>query len=108
MVINEFGLAVFIMAVGLSAAGAGTHLYQFVSQSQAELSYAGKTYIRSLGSLAFSFICGPYIMLQMGFRTEPGQSISATSMLLASFVAFGWAFITGLLLMSIWLAARGM
>ena len=44
-----------------------------------------------------SFICGPYIMLQLGWRHEPGGTISLGSALIAALVAFGWAFITGLL-----------
>lgn len=104
---RELVLALFIMSVGLSVAGAGTHLYQFVVRTPAMLSYAGKTYIASLGHLAFSFVCGPYIMLKMGWRPMNGESISATSILVAGFVAFGWAFITGLLFMSIYLAVLG-
>ena len=102
--VNELGLAIFIMAVGSSAAGAATHLYQFISRSPAELSYAGSSYLASVGSLAVSFFCGPYIMLQMGWRTERGESLSMTSVLVGAFVAFGWAFITGLMIMGVYLA----
>lgn len=104
MVISELGLAIFIMAVGLSVAGAGTHLYQYVWRTRAALSYDGRTYIASLGHVAVSFVCGPYIMLQMGWSTEDGNSLSTTSVLVAAFVAFGWAFITGLIFMGIYLA----
>lgn len=107
MIINEFALAGFIMAVGLSAAGAGTHLYQAIAQHEAELNYAGKTYISTLGTLLMSFVCGPYIMLQMGLRAPAGSRPTVLTVLLASFVAFGWAFFTGLLLVGVFLAVTG-
>jgi Family of unknown function (DUF6949) len=101
---KELILAIFIMAIGLSVAGAGTHLYQLVARGPAVLSYAGKTFLASLGHLAVSFICGPYIMLQMGWRTGEGVPMSVVSALVAAFVAFGWAFITGMLFLSVYFA----
>ena len=98
----QFMVAGFIMAVGLCLAGAGTHLYQGLSSQQAMLRYDGKTYLASLGHLAVSFLCGPYIMLQLGLRHEPGETLSMSSALIAALVAFGWSFITGLLFMGIW------
>ena len=87
------------MAVGLSIAGAGTHLYQWLSKQQAILSYNGSTLPRTFGLLFMSFLCGPYIVLQMGWRQEAGGTLTLSSALLAAFVAFGWSFITGLLVM---------
>jgi hypothetical protein len=101
---TEFILAVFLMAVGISVAGAGTHLYQGLTQQQAMLRYDGRTIFGMFGHLAMSFVCGPYIMLQMGFRTEEGETISVSQVLIASLVGFGWAFITGLLLTATFLA----
>ena len=95
--ISELLLAAFIMAVGLAIAGAGTHLYQWTVGQPAALRFDGRTFLHSLGHLAVSFFCGPYIMLQLGWQQEKGGTISASSALLSSFVAFGWAFITGLL-----------
>ena len=100
---TELLLAVFIMAVGLSIAGAGTHLYQFVWRVPAMLSYNGKTFLASLGNLFVSFVCGPYIMLILGWQKADGKTVSLSAVLLAAFVAFGWAFITGLLFMSLYL-----
>jgi hypothetical protein len=104
----EILLAVFIMAVGLSLAGAGTHLYQGIFKEQAMLRYDGQNVFGMFGNLAMSFLCGPYIMLQMGWRQEQqGGSIALASILIAAFVAFGWAFITGLLFVGGFLAAIG-
>ena len=50
-----------------------------------------------LGHLAMSFVCGLRIMLQMGWQHEDGGTLSVGPALLAAFVAFGWAFLTGLL-----------
>jgi hypothetical protein len=93
----QFIIAAFAMGVGLCIAGAGTHLYQAFRKEPAMLRYDGKTYLSSLGHVVMSFICGPYIMLQLGWRHEPGGTISTTSALLSAFVAFGWAFITGVI-----------
>jgi hypothetical protein len=44
-----------------------------------------------------SFFCGPYIMLQMGWSQDRDGTLSVSSALISACVAFGWAFITGLL-----------
>jgi len=103
----QFMVAGFVMAVGLCIAGAGTHLYQGVFNQQAMLRYDGKTYLASLGHLVMSFLCGPYIMLQLGWRHEAGETISMSSALISALVGFGWAFITGLLLVGFYLAVTG-
>lgn len=103
---KELLLAAFLIGVGLCLAGAGTHLYQWLARQQAMLRYDGSTFLASLGHLLVSFVCGPYIMLQMGWRHEDDGTISMTSMLVASVVAFGWAFVTGLLFMGIYVAIR--
>jgi len=101
---NEFVLAGFIMAVGLCIAGAITHLYQGLAQQQAELRYDGATFLHSIGYLLVSFVCGPYIMLQMGWRQENDGTMALGSVLVAALVAFGWAFITGLLFVGFYVA----
>ncbi|HWA20717.1 MAG TPA: hypothetical protein VG757_17150 [Devosia sp.] len=93
----EFLLAGMIMFVGLSIAGAGTHLYQWRVGEQAMLRYDGKTFLHTLGHLAMSFVCGPYIMLQMGWKQEDDGTLSVGSVLISALVAFGWSFITGLI-----------
>lgn len=97
-------LAAFIMAVGLCIAGAGTHLYQGFAKQQATLRYDGGSYLASIGNLAISFVCGPYIMLQMGWRSERGGTLSLGSALISAFVAFGWSFITGLVFLGAYVA----
>lgn len=103
---KELLLAAFLIGVGLCVAGAGTHLYQWLSKQQAMLRYDGATFLASMGHLAMSFVCGPYIMLQMGWRHEDDGTISMTSALVSAVVAFGWAFITGLLFMGAYVALR--
>jgi hypothetical protein len=105
--VKELLLACFIMAVGLSIAGAGTHLYQWRHKEQALLRYDGKTVFHMFGHLVMSFFCGPYIMLQMGWRQERDGSLALTSALVAAFVAFGWAFITGLLVVGGYVVITG-
>ena len=78
---RELLIAAFLIGVGLCLAGAGTHLYQWLARQQAMLRYDGKTFISSMGNVAMSFVCGPYIMLQMGWRHEEDGTISMTSAL---------------------------
>ena len=101
---TEFMLAVFLMAVGIAVAGAGTHLYQGLTQQQAALRFDGRSLFGMFGHLAMSFVCGPYIMLKLGLHTNDGETISISQVLLAAFVAFGWAFITGLLFVGLYVA----
>ena len=103
---KELLLAAFLIGVGLCLSGAGTHLYQMLSKQQAMLRYDGKTFVSSLGNLAMSFICGPYIMLQLGWRHEENGTLSMTSALVSAVVAFGWSFITGLMFMGLYVAIR--
>lgn len=101
---SQFVLAAFIMGVGLCMAAAGTCLYQGIAKKQAELQYYGETYWLTTGRLVMSFLCGPYIMLQLGWRHEPNGTLAVGSALLSALIAFGWSFITGLFFMSIYVA----
>jgi hypothetical protein len=103
---GELMLATFIMAVGLAIAGAGTHLYQGIAKQQAMLRYDGASFFAMMGNLMMSFVCGPYIMLQMGWKQE-GGALSLGPALLSAFIAFGWSFITGLLFMGLYFAIFG-
>ncbi len=96
--LRELMLAGLIMAVGLAVAGTGTHLYQALAKTQAMLRYDGKTMLHTIGHVAMSFVCGPYIMLQMGWQHDRNGTLSLSMALIAAFVAFGWAFITGLII----------
>ncbi|MFC3706185.1 DUF6949 family protein [Devosia honganensis] len=103
---RELLLAAFIMGVGICISGAATHLYQWLTRQRAMLRMDGSTYLASMGHVAISFVCGPYIMLQVGWRHEEDGTISMTSVLISALVAFGWAFITGLLFMGAYVALR--
>ena len=103
----ELMLAGFIMAVGLAIAGTGTYLYQWTIGQQAMLRFDGKTVVHMFGHLLMSFVCGPFIMLQMGWRQEDDGTLSVGSVLVSALVAFGWSFITGLLALSLYFTVRG-
>ena len=105
--LRELLLAAFLTAVGIAVAGMGTHLYQALRKEQAMLRYDGKTLLGAFGNLAMSFFCGPYIMLQLGWQREQGGTLSLSMALVSAFVAFGWAFITGLIVVGGWFAFAG-
>ncbi|MBJ6986117.1 MULTISPECIES: hypothetical protein [unclassified Devosia] len=99
---RELLLAAFIMGVGLSVAGAGTYLYQWLTREEAALRVDGNTLGQSFLRFVVSVVCGPYIMLQYGWKQEDDGTLSMPSMLISSLVAFGWSFVTGLLIMSVY------
>lgn len=101
---SELLLAAFIMGVGICVAGAGTHLYQWLSRQQMGFGFEGTTPVRALVHSAMVVICGPYIMLQLGWRHEANGTISLGPALVSALVAFGWAFITGLLFVGTYVA----
>lgn len=102
--VRELFLAAFIMGLGLCVAGAGTHLYQALARQQAVLRIDGRNLVSAVGHLAMSVVCGPYIMLHMGWQHEDDGTLSMTSALIGALVAFGWAFVTGLFFLSIYVA----
>ncbi|MDB5528525.1 MAG: hypothetical protein JWR51_1628 [Devosia sp.] len=99
---RELLAAAIIIGVGLCVAGAGTHLYQWRLRQPAILRYDGATVFASMGHLVMSFFCGPYIMLQMGWNHEENNAVTMGSALVSAIVAFGWAFVTGLLIMGVY------
>jgi hypothetical protein len=103
---RELLLAAFIMGVGLSVAGTGTYLYQWLTREEATLRMDGSTLRQSLLRFIVSVVCGPYIMLQYGWKQEDDGTLSMPSMLISSIVAFGWSFVTGLLIMSFYVFIR--
>ena len=103
----ELLLAAFIMGVGLAMAGAGTYFYQWLAGEPAMLRYDGKTWLGMIGHLVMSFVCGPYIMLQLGWRQEDDGTLSVGSVLVSALVAFGWSFVTGLFFLGAYLAILG-
>lgn len=104
---KELLAAAFSIGMGLCIAGAGTHLYQWLTKQQAMLRYDGVTVLGMMGNLAMSFVCGPYIMLQMGWRPEDDGTISTTSALVSAMVGFSWAFLTGLLFLGSFIVILG-
>jgi hypothetical protein len=100
----ELLLAGFIMAVGLAMAGTGTYFYQWIIGQPAALRYDGRTWLHSMGHLAMSFVCGPFIMLQLGWRQEDDGTLSVGSVLVSALVAFGWSFVTGLFFLGLYVA----
>jgi len=100
---RELLLAAFIMGVGLCIAGAATHLYQAISRQQAVLRIDGQSTFGAVGHLIMSVVCGPYIMLHMGWQhEEESDTLSMTSALIGALVAFTWAFVTGLFFLSLY------
>ena len=105
--LRELLLAGYIMSVGLCIAAIGTYLYQWLTSEQAMLRYDGKSVLHMFGNIAMSFFCGPFIMLQIGWQQERGGTLSLSMALVSAFVAFGWAFITGLIVLGTYFSVVG-
>ena len=94
---TQLFLAFFLIAIGMSVAGTGTHLYQQVARKVAEFRVEGNA-LETIGNLFVVFICGPYMLLRLGCRTDSSGRLSTVNVLLASFIGFSWSFVTGLML----------
>jgi hypothetical protein len=105
--LRELLLAGLLVSFGICVAAAGTYLYQWLTHEQATLRYDGKTFAHSLMNVAMSFFCGPYIMLQLGWHQDRGGTLKMSMALVSAFVAFGWAFITGLIIVGFYFSIQG-
>ncbi|WP_147275985.1 DUF6949 family protein [Pelagibacterium lacus] len=94
---TQFLLALFLIGIGLSVAGTGTHLYQQLARKVAGLRVEGSNGLENIVSLFVVFICGPYLMLRLGMQSDSSGRVSTLNILLAATIAFGWSFVTGLM-----------
>ncbi|HWJ87153.1 MAG TPA: hypothetical protein VNS12_03660 [Pelagibacterium sp.] len=97
--VTQLLLALFLIGIGMSVAGTGTHLYQQIARKVAEFRVDGRNAIESVANLFVLFICGPYMMLRLGWQADAGGRPSTVNILLAAFIGFGWSFVTGLMIM---------
>lgn len=95
---TELFLAFFLIAIGMSVAGTGTHLYQQIARKVAGFRVEGQNALESVGNLFVMFVCGPYMLLRLGCRTDSSGRLSTVNVLLASFIGFSWSFVTGLMM----------
>jgi len=80
----------------MAFAGASTYLYQSVAKQKAALRFDGEHIGSVLGLLTVSFVCGPFIMLHMGWQRDSNGGLHMSQALLSAFIAFGWSFVIGL------------
>ena len=94
-IIVVFALVIIPVFHSVAAQGAQPSITLLIGScwKGAILRYDGKTWLGSNGHLAMSFFCGPYIMLQMGWKQEDDGTLSVGSVLVSALVAFGWSFI---------------
>ncbi|MGJ8527728.1 DUF6949 family protein [Maritalea sp.] len=93
---NEFLIALYIIGVGIAFAGASTYFYQSVWKQQAALRFDGDNVFVTIAHLSMSFVCGPFIMLHMGWSRDSAGGMQMSQALLSAFIAFGWSFVIGL------------
>lgn len=101
---SQLTLAFFLIGFGLCTAGVATHLYQWLSRQTAEFRIYGRTMLEGLGNLFVTFICGPYLLLKLGLRTDTKGQVSPVNALLSAFLAFTWSFVTGMMLLTTYIS----
>ena len=99
-------LAFFLIGIGMSVAGTGTHLYQQIARKAAGFRVDGRNALESIAGLFVVFICGPYMMLRLGFRADSSGRLSTINVLLGAFIGFSWSFVTGLMLVGTYVSLR--
>lgn len=101
---SQLLLALFIIGFGLCVAGVGTHLYQSLSRQPAEFRIHGRTMLEGFGNLFVTFVCGPYLLLRLGLRSDAKGQVSTVNVLLSAFLAFTWSFVTGMMLLATYIS----
>jgi hypothetical protein len=97
---RELVLAAFFVGFGMASAATLTHLVQAVSGQTLGFGLGRGGVVRRLSSLMVTAICGPYVLLQVGRLAEREGQLSVGPALVLALVAFGWAFISGLMLLA--------
>lgn len=105
---NEFLISLYIIAVGMAFAGGATYFYQWVWKQEAMLRFDGEHVFATIAHLMMSFVCGPFIMLNMGWRRDSVGGLHVSQALLSAFIAFGWSFIVGLFFLWFYIGILGL
>lgn len=108
VVANEFLISLYIIAVGMAFAGGATYFYQWVWKQEAVLRFDGANVFGTAAHLMMSFVCGPFIMLNMGWRRDSAGGLHMSQALLSAFIAFGWSFIIGLFVLYTYIGVLGL
>lgn len=95
---SQLVLAFFLIGIGMSVAGTGTHLYQQLARRVAEFKVEGRNALESIANLFVMFVCGPYMVLRMGWQADTSGRVSSANVMLSAFIGFGWSFVTGLMM----------
>jgi len=98
---RELVLAGFFMAFGLATSGALTHLAQSVTGKPLGFGFESNDPFLRIGKVLVAALCGPYLLLQAGWAAERDGTLTIGPALMTALVAFGWAFITGLMLLAL-------
>ena len=103
----ELLAAFVIVATGTAFSGASTYLYQWLSRQEAQLQYGGENVLGAIGNLLLSFVCGPFIMLGLGWRRDSAGGLHLGQAFLSAFIAFGWSFFVGLIVLWFYMGVMG-
>ena len=104
----EFLAAIMIVATGTAFSGASTHFYQWLVGEQARLRFDGDNIFVTMGHVFMSFVCGPFIMLNMGWRRDSAGGMHLSQAFLSAFIAFGWSFIIGAFVLAFYIGVVGL
>lgn len=100
-------IAFMVVGTGIAFSGTVTYFYQWLSKEEARLRYDGDHIFATTGHLLMSFCSGPFIMLGLGWRRDSTGGMHLSQAFLSAFIAFGWSFILGLLVLWFYLGVSG-
>lgn len=106
IVVTQLFLALFLIGIGMSVAGTGTHLYQQLANKVAQFRIEGESPFENLMTIVVLALCGPYLMLRLGCQPDPAGRLSTINIMLAGVIGFAWSFVTGLMLVGTYLSVR--
>lgn len=97
-----------VVGTGIAFSGSATYFYQWLFGEEARLRFDGEHVFATAGHLMMSFVCGPFIMLGLGWRRDSAGGVHLSQAFLSAFIAFGWSFIIGLLVLWFYIGVMGL
>lgn len=100
----EFGLFLFIIAMGFSAGGIVVNLYQCLTGSRAGFQVHLESFLSRVAYVPVIMFGGPMILMRNAINGRAMDGRPAVFLFLSGFIALTWSFICGLFVVHLALA----
>jgi phosphopantothenoylcysteine synthetase/decarboxylase len=97
---HEFIVFLFAIAAGITASGLIASIYRLIAGEP-------KTKIGTVLHYAVMVIAGPVVLVSNSTKSYRDKKCSKAAYALAIALSFYWSFVTGVVILSVWVAIRG-